>query len=150
MGELHPTILQTGAEVMDKTQYDAFYNTDLETRLRDEDVTQVVIGGVMTHLCCETTARSAFVRDFDVFFLVDGTATYNLNYHLSSLRNLSHGFGSMVRVREIVNRVRDHEPSPFPVQFSNNGGTTGGGDQGDDGEESKTVNDQKQGWRDVL
>ena len=31
----------------------------------------------MTNLCCETTARSAFVRDFDVLFLSDGTATSN-------------------------------------------------------------------------
>ena len=45
----------------------------------------------MTHLCCETTARSAFVHGYEVFFLVDGTATYNQDFHRASLMNLAHG-----------------------------------------------------------
>jgi nicotinamidase-related amidase len=85
-----------------KTQYDAFYSTPLEAELRRQDVTQVVISGVMTHLCCESTARSAFGRGFQVFFLVDGTATYNRNFHRASLLNLSHGFATLSLVGEIL------------------------------------------------
>ncbi|PIV27689.1 MAG: isochorismatase, partial [Anaerolineae bacterium CG03_land_8_20_14_0_80_58_20] len=40
---------------------------------------------------CETTARSAFVRGFEVFFCADGTATYTKELHRSTLLNLSHG-----------------------------------------------------------
>ena len=85
-----------------KTQYDAFYGTPLEAELRQRGVTQVVISGVMTHLCCETTARSAFMRGFQVFFLVDGTATYNRDFHCASLLNLSHGFATLSLVSEIL------------------------------------------------
>ena len=61
----------------------------------------MVVSGVMTHLCCETTARSAFVRGFEVFFLIDGTATYNKEHHLATLLNLSHGFANLVLSGEI-------------------------------------------------
>ncbi len=85
-----------------KSQYDAFYHTKLEDLLSGRHVTQVVICGVMTHLCCETTARSAFVHGFEVFFTIDGTATYNEDFHLATLTNLSHGFAVPVLVEEVL------------------------------------------------
>ena len=88
-------------KIISKTQYDAFYETNLEAYLREKGVTQVVISGVMTHLCCETSARSAFVRGFDVFFLIDGTATYNEDFHRATLLNLSHGFANLVLCESI-------------------------------------------------
>ena len=42
----------------------------------------------MTNLCCETTARSAFVKDYDVIFLSDGTATASKEMHNATLLNL--------------------------------------------------------------
>lgn len=84
-----------------KRRYDAFHGTDLEGILRREAVAQVVITGVMTHLCCETTARSAFMRDIAVFFAVDGTATYNEELHVGTLRALAHGFATPVLVGQI-------------------------------------------------
>jgi isochorismate hydrolase len=91
---LIPDIHIPGVTRITKTQYDAFFNTNLESFLRSNHIKQVVITGVMTHLCCESTARSAFIRGFDVFFGVDATATYNRNFHLASLLNLSHGFST--------------------------------------------------------
>lgn len=99
---LSPELDLNHGEILPKAQYDAFYQTNLDQQLRDEGVGQVVIGGLMTHLCCETTARSAFVRGFDVFFLVDGTATYNLEFHKASLRNLGHGFATLVTVQQVM------------------------------------------------
>jgi len=90
------------ATIIDKPQYDAFFQTALEETLREQEVEQVVICGVMTHLCCETTARSAFMRGFEVFFAVDGTATYNEELHRASLLTLSHGFATPVLVDEIL------------------------------------------------
>jgi isochorismate hydrolase len=85
-----------------KSQYDAFLYTDLEDRLRQGGVSRVLISGVMAHLCCETTARSAFGRDFEVFYLVDGTATYNQGFHQASLLNLAHGFASLLLTSEAL------------------------------------------------
>jgi bifunctional isochorismate lyase/aryl carrier protein len=90
-GGLDPRLDARG-EILMKTQYDAFYGTNLEKILRAWDTRTVVVCGVMTHLCCETTARSAFVRGFDVYLPVDATATYTEALHRASLLTLSHGF----------------------------------------------------------
>lgn len=85
-----------------KTQYDAFLGTSLQQQLDALQVTDVIITGVMTHLCCETTARSAFMRGYQVWFPVDGTATYNPDFHLGSLRNLAHGFAHIPLMRDLI------------------------------------------------
>ncbi len=105
-----PEIDTSKGHLVRKSQYDAFYETRLEELLREAGVTQVVICGVMTHLCCETTARSAFMRGFTVFFPVDGTATYNLDFHRASLINLAHGFATLTLVRDIKEKIQgNHE-----------------------------------------
>lgn len=89
------------AKVIKKAQYDAFWETDLEELLHSKGIKQLIITGVMTHLCCETTARAAFVRGFEVFFTTDGTATFNSDSHFSTLYNLAHGFALPVLVEEV-------------------------------------------------
>jgi len=106
---LIPELKEAGGTVLKKAQYDAFHGTSLEKWLRDREVTQVVIGGVLTHLCCETTARSAFIRGFEVFFLVDGTADCNEEFHRASVLNLSHGFAHPVTVEEVLEGVEGRE-----------------------------------------
>jgi isochorismate hydrolase len=100
--QITPELESGDSPVILKTQYDAFYNTDLEAMLRQAGVVRVLICGVMTHLCCETTARSAFGRDFEVYFLVDGTASYNRDFHQASLLNLAHGFASLLLTGEAL------------------------------------------------
>jgi isochorismate hydrolase len=85
-----------------KSQYDAFWNTELEKMLTKRSITDIIITGVMTHLCCETTARSAFVRGFNVIFTIDGTATYNEEHQMGSLRNLAHGFAHVETIEEVI------------------------------------------------
>lgn len=104
---IHPPLEETPATVLIKSQYDAFYNTSLEDMLKEKGVTRVVVTGVMTHLCCETTARSAFVRGFEVFFVADATATYNREFHYSTLVNLAHGFAVPLMTREILDALKD-------------------------------------------
>jgi nicotinamidase-related amidase len=65
--------------VVDKPRYGAFTGTDLELLLRARGVDTVVISGIATNICCETTAREAGQRDFRVLFLSDGTATSPMN-----------------------------------------------------------------------
>lgn len=85
-----------------KSQYDAFYGTSLDSMLKKAGTERVLICGVLTNLCCETTARSAFVRGYDVMFAVDGTATYRRDFHFSSLLNLSHGFAVPVTTGGVI------------------------------------------------
>lgn len=101
LSDINPGLGITQDEVLCKTQYDAFYQSELNVVLNTYGVDQLVISGVMTHLCCETTARAAFVRGFEVFFLVDGTATYNREYHQASLQNLAHGFSVLTMIEDL-------------------------------------------------
>ncbi|MBN2417531.1 cysteine hydrolase [bacterium] len=89
---ISPLLDAAGCTVLDKEEYDAFYRTPLETLLHDTGTRQIVVTGVMTHLCCETTARSGFVHGFEVFFPADATATFSARFHRASLINLAHGF----------------------------------------------------------
>ena len=89
------------AELIIKSQYDAFYNTNLNDLLQKSKIEQVIITGVMTHLCCETTARSAFVRGYNVFLPIDGTATYNEEFHNATLTNLAHGFANITLIENL-------------------------------------------------
>ena len=109
LSEIDPRLGTSSGIVIEKTQYDAFHETNLEEYLRACNVEQVVIAGVMTHLCCETTARSAFMRGFDVFFLIDGTATYNEDFHRATLLNLAHGFATPVLGEEILFTIKQAE-----------------------------------------
>ena len=106
MSRITGSLDQSAGWILEKNQYDAFYETELGDWLVDRGVKQLVIGGVMTHLCCETTARSAFMRGFAVFFTVDGTATYNRAFHEGTLLSLSHGFATPVLVGEVLETLR--------------------------------------------
>jgi bifunctional isochorismate lyase/aryl carrier protein len=104
LSQLIPALDISNNTVILKSQYDAFYGTALVESLH---APQLVICGLMTHLCCETTARSAFMHGFEVFFCVDGTATYHQDFHRASLLNLSHGFATLVLVKEMLDRLRE-------------------------------------------
>jgi nicotinamidase-related amidase len=104
--EIHPRLAPLeGEKVVQKHRYSAFYNTDLETVLRGLRVEDLVISGVMTNMCCESTARDAYYRDLRVFFLVDGTGAADEDMHLASLLNLAYGFAYVTRVDRIIERL---------------------------------------------
>ena len=87
--------------IIRKTTYDAFVDTDLEAILQKNDIQQLFITGAMTHLCCETTARTGFVKGYDVVMLKDACVSKNEQYHKYSLHNLAHGVASVIESREI-------------------------------------------------
>jgi nicotinamidase-related amidase len=91
--------------ILVKHQYDAFLNTDLEKILKEKGVGQVVICGVLTNFCCETTARSAFMRGFEVYFSTDGTRTYSKKMHEATSLNLSYGFAMLLTVTDVLSSL---------------------------------------------
>lgn len=98
--------METEDAVVRKTRYNAFSGTGLEGILKRRGARSVLITGVMTHLCCETTARDAFVRDFKVFFAIDGTATQTEDLHVASLKTLTDGFAIPVTTEEVLGWLR--------------------------------------------
>ena len=88
--------------IIEKKRYSAFYETQLEKHLKKYNIEELIITGVMTNCCCETTARDAFVRDFRVFFMSDATATVNDDLHISTLKNLAFAFAHVLSTRELL------------------------------------------------
>ena len=73
---LHPgLVVEKGDILLDKPRFGAFHMTDMELILRARGIDSIIVSGLATNICCESTAREAAVRNFRVFFLSDGTAT---------------------------------------------------------------------------
>ena len=75
--------------VVDKVRFDAFQWTSLEPLLRGLGVNRLMICGVVTNICVESTARSAFMRDFAVTLLEDCCAAKTRRLHQLAIEVLS-------------------------------------------------------------
>jgi nicotinamidase-related amidase len=64
-----------GEPVITKTSFNAFYTTDLQQQLTSAGIVEVVLCGIRTEQCVETTARDAAGRGYEVTFVTDATAT---------------------------------------------------------------------------
>jgi nicotinamidase-related amidase len=111
---LHPGLsVETGDILLDKPRFGAFYGTDLELILRSRGIDTVIISGVATNVCCETTAREAAMRDFHVFFLSDGTATAGMGelsaeeLQRATCTTLGFLFAQVLPVDEMIHKIQN-------------------------------------------
>ena len=88
--------------IVTKHRYGAFENTDLDLVLRSNRIKSVIITGVATNVCCETTARQAFMKDYYVLFTSDCCATYSQAQHDATPFNIDQFFGQVVTSDEIM------------------------------------------------
>lgn len=80
-----------GDFVVDKNRPSAFHGTPLESYLSGIGASDVVVCGVTTNCCVETTVRDAAQRDFRTFVLTDATAEWDAERH-----RMSHAAMSML------------------------------------------------------
>ena len=64
-----------GEPLITKTSHNAFTTTNLQQLLTQHGVTDLVISGIRTEQCCETTARVASDLGYEVVFVTEATAT---------------------------------------------------------------------------
>ncbi len=88
--------------VLDKNRYSAFYGTGLEPVLTSLGVRTLVLTGVTTNMCVETTARDASQRDYRVFVVSDATGELDAARHEMALATLGFGFGAVVTADDVV------------------------------------------------
>lgn len=91
-----------GDLVIYKPSYGAFYDTPLETILRNLGKTTVIITGTMTNFCCGLTARQAYERGFKVVFGSDLNATDDPEMQEAELKVLRKGFAKVLSLEEIL------------------------------------------------
>jgi len=115
--EVHHEIAPLPSEkVVIKHRYSAFYNTDLETVLRVQGIEQLVITGVMSNMCCESTARDAYFRDYRVFFLADATGSITEEMQLATLLNVGFGFAYVTTTDWTVDALQAGVPAAAQVK----------------------------------
>lgn len=99
LDELAP---KPGDYVIDKSRYSAFYNTNLEVVLRGLGADTLLLTGVTTNICVESTLRDAFVRDYHVVLVEDCTAAVDIAMKQATIRTVKYGFGSVVSSADMI------------------------------------------------
>ena len=80
--ELKP---ETGEPVVDKPGKGAFYATDLDSMLHNRGIRQLVVCGVTTEVCVNTTVREANDRGYDCLVLEDCVGSYFPEFQVAAL-----------------------------------------------------------------
>jgi nicotinamidase-related amidase len=124
--ELYPDLdVRPGDDVIRKRRYSAFFGTELDLLLRNRGVEVVIVAGVATNVCCDSTARDAFFRGYKVIFLSDGNATIPLESEWGSfsadevqrftLATTAAFFGEVAPIADVLGRLRTATSEPAPV-----------------------------------
>jgi len=101
-GEFTHVAPQPNEPVVVKHRYSAFVNTRLDSVLRTLKIENVILTGVSTNVCVESTARDAYMRDYNLVFLSDCTAAYAQEDHDATLRTMTRNFGLVTTADEVI------------------------------------------------
>lgn len=82
--------------VIDKRRYSALVGTDLAAVLRRQNVDTVLVGGVTTSMCVESTVRDLGQRDFRTFVVREACGDFDAGRHEASLAAMDFGFARVV------------------------------------------------------
>ncbi|HEX2969878.1 MAG TPA: isochorismatase family cysteine hydrolase [Bacteroidales bacterium] len=88
-----------------KPSYGAFYDTPLETILKNLEKDTIVICGTLTNYCCGTTARQGYERGFKVVFGSDITSTDDPEMQEPELKVLRKGFAKVMTLSDIIDEL---------------------------------------------
>ena len=86
--------------IVKKNRYSAFFSKDFTNHLKRLSITDLVLCGVTTSMCVESTARDAAQRDYRTFVVKDATADIEVIRHERALINLEFGFAHLISVAD--------------------------------------------------
>lgn len=89
-----------------KSRYSAFVNTKLDLVLRAREIKTLIVAGVATNVCVESTVRDACMHDYRVVLASDACASFSAMAHLMSINNIESYFGRAAGVAQIVDALR--------------------------------------------
>jgi ureidoacrylate peracid hydrolase len=93
---------QGSEPVVTKHRYSAFIGTRFETVLKTLGIKTLIMTGVGTNVCVESTARDGFMLDYNIVFLSDCTATGIAGAHEATLQNMRNHFGTVATSDEVL------------------------------------------------
>lgn len=88
--------------IVNKHRYSAFINTRLDSVLRTLKIETLVMTGVSTNVCVESTARDGYMLDYNIAFVADACAAFSQAAHNMTLENIDGFFGSVVTTDELI------------------------------------------------
>jgi len=93
---------EPGEVVVNKHRYSAFVNTRLDSILRSQKIETLIMTGVSTNVCVESTARDGFMLDYHIVLLRDACASYSTQAHEMTIKNIEGYFGEVTDTREVI------------------------------------------------
>lgn len=91
-----------GEQVVEKNRPSAFYSTQLESFLRSARIENVVVCGVTTNMCVESTVRDASQRDFRTYVVGDACGEMEQDRHDAALVAMGFLFARVVGVNDVL------------------------------------------------
>lgn len=88
--------------VVIKHRFNAFFNTDLELTLRSRGIRTLLITGVGTAVCVESTTRDAYFRDFYNVIVGDCCGAYSREVHEQALRRMDLQYGEVAQSDKVI------------------------------------------------
>ncbi len=93
-------------DVIEKHRSSFFYNTTLEVVLRMRGISLLIISGVASDYCVESTIRDAYARDYDIIVVEDCIASGSEQADRSTLMNVEKFFGLVLSLEELSEELR--------------------------------------------
>jgi biuret amidohydrolase len=93
---------EPGELVIDKNTSSAFNSTGIEWMLRNFGVETLVVAGMATDMCVETTSRDAADRGFNVVIAEDASATFFEHHHRAALSGFARVFGQVWSTKDVI------------------------------------------------
>lgn len=97
--------VEAGDIVVHKTTADAFHQTPLQAHLQDRCIAEIVVGGIQTDFCVDTTLRRALALGYEVQLVADGHTTL-ANSVLSAEQIVAHHNANLSSISSFGPRVR--------------------------------------------
>lgn len=88
--------------VVRKLRYSAFVGTPLDLLLRTNSIRTIVVTGVSTNCCVESTVRHGFDIGYHVVVPYDCVSSWDKDLHEATLNNVRYRFGLVVNSEDIV------------------------------------------------
>lgn len=92
--------------VVIKHRYSAFIDTELDVILRSRKVSSLLLTGIATNVCVESTARHGFMKDYQVTLVEDCCAAASSEEHQGTLLNISKFFGDVAKADTVLAALR--------------------------------------------
>ena len=108
-----------GEDIVVKHRYSGFHGTNLDLLLRSRGIQSVILTGVATNACVESTGRDVYMHDYYLVFVSDCTATTSEAAHNATLVNIDQFFGQVASAEEIIRAWGvPAEPPPLTASIS--------------------------------